>query len=127
MKKTWDVVLLEKKRIKTITEVLLFLLTFQISKFLWRTLYVGEVGLLLASSNSHPSHRPYSCPLDSLLSSNSDHPPNPTNPGGGLKFVDLHPLESKYINRKRRTKVLLEGAGYETGRHIFQEPNFWPS
>ena len=28
----------------------------------------------------------------------------PTNPAGGLKFVDLHLLESTYINRKRRTK-----------------------
>ena len=77
-----------------------------------------EAGLLLGSSNPHPSHWPLSFPLDPLLiiihlanpihvlwtlssSPNSHHPPNPTNPGGGLKFVDLHLLESTYINRKK--------------------------
>ena len=37
--KNWDIVFSNKTKFKTITEVLLFLLTFQISKFLWRTLY----------------------------------------------------------------------------------------
>ena len=68
-----------------------------------------EAGLLLGPSNLHPFHWPLSFPLDppppitihptypmripwTLSSSpNSDHPLNPTNPAGGLKFVDFHP------------------------------------
>ena len=36
-KKNWDIVFSNKTKFKTINELLLFLLTFQISKFLWRT------------------------------------------------------------------------------------------
>ena len=70
------------------------------------------VGLLLGSSNPHPSHWTLSFPLNPpptnpihvlwtlSSSSNSDHPPNPNNPDGGLKFVNLNPLESTYNNRE---------------------------
>ena len=49
-----------------------------------------------------PPRRHISSGLWTLYSSpNSHHPPNPTNPGGGQTFVDLHTLESTYINRKK--------------------------
>ena len=64
---------------------------------------------IFESSNPRPSHRPYPFPLDPppiiihpakpiharwtvFSSPNSDHPPNPMNPGRGLKFDDLQPF-----------------------------------
>ena len=49
-------------------------------------------------------------------------PRTPTNPAGGLKFVDHSPLESTYINRKGRTKLLVVGVGKGLADRYF-----WPS
>ena len=43
---------------------------------------------------------------------------------GGLKFVDLHPLESTYINKKRRTKLLVVGVGKGVTDRYFTNQTF---
>ena len=73
-------------------------------------------------------HPAYHMPVLWALSSspNSNHPPNPA---AGLQFVNLHPLERTYMNRKRRTKLLVVGLGKGLGDilYIFYEPIFWPA
>ena len=103
----------------------------------------SPAGLLLGSSNSRPSHWPLSFPLDPppiiihlayihvlwTLSSfpNSHHPPNLTNPGGGLKFVDLRPfwlvgltfrkirslLCLRSQNKKKKILIWVHGLNFE--------------
>ena len=91
-----------------------------------------EAGLLLGSSNPHPSYWPLSFPLDPppiiihpanpkrvlwtlSPSPNSHHPPNPTNPGRALRFVDLHPFWQVGLTfRKIRSLLCLRSRNKKT-------------
>ena len=83
----------------------------------------SPMSLLLGSSNPNPSHWPLSFTLDPppiiirpvnsihvlwTLSTfpNAHHSPNPTNPGGGLKFVNLHNLNFEWLTFKKIRSLL---------------------
>ena len=102
----------------------------------------SPAGLLLGSSNPHPSHWPLSFPLDPppiiihpanpihvlwTLSSypNSHHPPNPTNPGGGLKFVDLHPFWLVGLTFRKIRSLLCLRSRNKKNSHLGSGVKFW--
>ena len=45
----------------------------------------------------------------------------------GLKFVNFRPLESTYINRKRRTKLRVVGVGEGLADRYISRTKLWPS
>ena len=102
----------------------------------------GPAGLLLGSSNPHPSHWPLPFSLDLLLiiihpanpihvlwtffaSPNSHHPPNPTNPAGGLKFVDLHPFWLVGLTFRKIRSLLCLRFRNKKNSHLGSRVKFW--